>query len=146
METRALFETVHGQTESPTWNTWYAMRRRCRKSDDTSYPRYGARGISVCARWDDFRNFLADMGERPPGCSIERIDNSGDYEPGNCRWATPKEQANNRRARRLTKLTAAEVLAIREDPRTHREIAADYGISHPHVTRIKNRKVAFCVP
>lgn len=86
---------------SATYHSWSAARTRCENPAHKDYPLYGGRGIRVCARWrDDFSAFLTDMGERPQGRSLDRIDTDGHYEPGNCRWATPKEQAQNRRPRR----------------------------------------------
>jgi hypothetical protein len=89
--------TTHGLSGTRTYNSWCNMIRRCTHDNDPRYPEWGGRGITVCERWLDYPNFLADMGERPPGTTLDREDNDGNYEPGNCRWATPPEQMANRR-------------------------------------------------
>lgn len=98
--------TKHGHAREdkgdrhPLYRTWQGMRERCRDPGNVSYKYYGGRGITVCERWESFENFLADMGEKPsPDLTLDRIDNDGNYEPGNCRWATPEQQTKNRRLR-----------------------------------------------
>lgn len=91
--------TTHGKSKSPTFGIWAGLKTRCYNTRHHSYPYYGGRGITVCERWlNSFENFVADMGECPPELSLDRIDNDGNYEPSNCRWATRKEQAVNNRA------------------------------------------------
>jgi len=89
-------------TDSAEYHSWSGMKQRCKDKNKDGYKYYGGRGITVCGRWrDSFVNFLADMGRKPsPKHSIDRIDGDGNYEPGNCRWATPKEQFLNRKKRK----------------------------------------------
>ena len=88
--------TMHGMYDTKTYKSWANMIQRCTNSKSTWFHRYGGRGVVVCEEWLDFSNFYRDMGDRPTGLSLDRIDNDGDYTPSNCKWSTPKEQANNR--------------------------------------------------
>lgn len=99
---RKQFMKTHGQYKSVEYRTYKHMVERCTNESCKMYPHYGGRGISVCERWMTFENFLADMGVRPsPKHSLDRINNDGNYEPGNCRWATGSQQMRNTRRTRM---------------------------------------------
>lgn len=94
---------------TPTYNSWVGMKARCSNVKHASYENYGGRGIRVCDRWQDFENFLADMGVRPAGMTLDRYpNNDGDYEPGTCRRATGSEQYANQRPRTLKEKTSGK--------------------------------------
>lgn len=97
----------NGQKMPTEYRIWAGMKTRCLNKKSKPYKNYGGRGITICERWkDSFANFLADVGPRPKGMSLDRIDNDGNYEPGNVRWATHKQQANNRRQRKNTRFAS----------------------------------------
>lgn len=120
---------THGMTDTPEYRTWTDIKTRCYNTGRPEYPNYGGRGIRVCQRWlDSFDAFLSDMGERPSDRhSIERIDNDGDYAPGNCKWATAREQANNRRV--TVKVDGAPIADLA------RSTGIKYGTLHARATR-----------
>lgn len=90
----------HGMVGTPTYNSWAGMLQRCRDPSER-FAEWGGRGITVCDRWNDFNNFHQDMGARPPGMTLDRVEVDGNYEPGNCRWATRAEQNQNTRKNRF---------------------------------------------
>lgn len=131
-----------GKIMSRTYQSWINMKRRCVNFKDANYHHYGGRGIIVCQRWlDSFENFLEDMGEIPDKLTIERIDNNGNYEKSNCKWATFKEQGRNRRN---TKLTRLQVLRIREfiwAGIPHKELGVLFGVSRSTIQAISQSKI-----
>lgn len=98
MELPNLFQRRHGVSDTKIHRAWMGIRRRCENPKNAAWENYGGRGIRVCERWAVFENFMYDMGQPPsPTHEIDRIDVNGNYEPGNCRWITPKEQNRNKR-------------------------------------------------
>lgn len=89
----------HRVKRTPTYYSWASMKKRCTNPNEENYYLYGGRGITFCKQWDLFTNFLNDMGERPYGKTLDRIDPNGNYEPSNCRWATNLQQGRNKRKR-----------------------------------------------
>ena len=120
--------TVDGKY-SATYSSWQAMLARCRYSGRDNEARYAGKGIAVCERWKDFNNFLADMGERPAGKTLDRENGDDGYHPGNCRWATPCEQARNTKRNVLNFESAVEVAKLRLSGVSCAAISAQFGIS-----------------
>lgn len=125
--------TKHGMSATPEYTSWVTMKRRCMDERFHAYPRYGGRGIKVHDEWaNHFDAFYRDLGPRPEGTTLDRIDNLGDYEPGNCRWATPKEQANNRRSTRF--------VLVGGKAKTISDLAMSAGIKHASMySRLKRQ-------
>lgn len=137
-------------TNSPLYNAWEGMKQRCHNPRNPRFPRYGGRGISVCERWrNSFAAFAEDMGPKPtPKHSVDRINNDGNYEPSNCRWATSREQYDNRdeaRGSRLPQalLTEAGVYAIRRvwalKIFTSSELAKWFGVTRAAIGSVTRR-------
>lgn len=142
-ELTSINNSTHGKTRSPTHTVWMLMKQRCLNSKIPAYKKYGGRGITICDAWLTYEGFVADMGERPAGMSLDRYpDNNGNYEPSNCRWATPQQQARNRRSNAMitykgeTKCIAefAEQIGIDQDTlsaRLRRGLAVEDALTNP---------------
>lgn len=118
-----------GRKYSPTYESWQAMLARVRYPKRDVENKHCGRGIGMCERWKVFENFLDDMGERPKGTTLDRIDNDSDYTPDNCRWATPTVQARNRRNTKLDYAGALDIAKRMLAGERAKDLAAEYGIS-----------------
>ncbi len=132
------FDPVH-RNHSAYWS-WRSMRRRCLIPSYDAYKNYGGRGITICPEWSDFMVFLRDMGERPAGTTLDRIDNNGHYRPSNCRWATLLQQHRNTRAIKLSAVKAKQIRKLVARGHLHRNVALEFGISGPMVHRVVSNK------
>jgi hypothetical protein len=138
-DTASELSRTHGHTvaRSAEYSTWLALRDRCSNPRNRSFRNYGGRGISVCARWDSFENFLSDMGQKPSRLhSIDRVDVNGNYEPTNCRWATAAEQNQNTRAAKLDALSAVLIRQLRLRRVAIKDIAHAFGIDPSVASRV----------
>lgn len=108
----ALARGDDGRTNTPEWKVWHSMLQRCGQPSAQAYERYGARGITVCKRWRKFENFIADMGPRPEGMTLERTNNNKGYSPTNCVWATPTQQNRNTRTNHWLTVKGERMLLI----------------------------------
>lgn len=135
---------VHGHTvgrkQSSTYKTWRDMLKRCYTPSTSGFHWYGGRGIAVCGRWFVFANFLADMGERPPGLTIDRKDNDRGYDKQNCRWRTPKEQSRNTRATKLNEVSVALIRYMRRRGTKRGPLAHAFGVSVHTITTVVGRR------
>ena len=127
----------HGWGCTPTYRSWYSMLERCRNPRNASYENYGRRGISVCERWHDIESFVADMGPRPEGMTLDRINPDGNYEPSNCRWASVLDQQRSKRNVRCSIEIAQRIRAGEFNGMTNKEIASKFSFDASTVSRIK---------
>ena len=120
----------HGYFGTPTYRSWIGCKERCYNSNERSYPHYGGRGIKVCDRWlNSFENFLEDMGERPNGTTLDRIDTNADYTPNNCKWSTHEEQQKTRRPVKVTEEIALAVKKFVDQGGTKVAATKEFGLS-----------------
>lgn len=127
------FGFIHGGFRTGAHRSWRAMKNRCLNKNNKDWPYYGGGGIKICDRWLDFNNFLKDMGERPPGLSLDRIDNCGNYEPKNCKWSSVRDQRRNRRT--------AVLIEHNGQTKNQQDWARDLGLDISTIQRRRKRGI-----
>ena len=133
---------MHGLSKTPEYKVWAAMIRRCENEKSRFFYRYGGRGISVCGRWkNSFSNFISDMGRRPSNKhQIDRINNDGNYEPGNCRWATPSENVRNSTNTKLSMKKAKKIRELNSSGMTISDISKIYNVAGSTISDVVNNR------
>ncbi len=132
---------THGRSKTPLYNVWTSIIDRCTCPTAQGYKHYGGRGISICARWrNSFEAFSKDMGPRPLGASIDRINNNRGYSPKNCRWATSSEQNRNSRRTKLNPQAVQTIIAARANGETPRALATRFGVTRTTIYHVINGK------
>lgn len=140
-ELNSCWNIIHGQSRKTTYRIWDGMRRRCGDPQNPQYRWYGAKGVTVCDKWQKFAGFFEDMGERPPSMTIDRIDSNGNYEKANCRWSTMTDNLRNRSSVKLTVQKAQEIRdMLAAKAYTQKEIARFYGVDPSIISNINTNK------
>jgi hypothetical protein len=134
--TRLTHGHSHHSRRSPTYQSWMSMVQRCTNPARGNFKNYGGRGIVICERWRTFENFLADMGERPLGTTLDRVDVNGNYEPSNCRWVNAAAQSRNKRHAKLEPHEPAQIRWLRSSGYPRSSIAAMFEISESMVRAV----------
>jgi hypothetical protein len=131
----------HGGSKSRIYKIWAGMIQRCTNPNRQCFKNYGARGIYVCDRWMEFKNFMEDMGDPPAAYSLDRINNDGPYEPSNCRWANDCTQARNSRNTKLTEHGAFQIVAKSKEGMTKAALAREFGVSESLIRAVVQGEV-----
>lgn len=133
---------IHGEShdfKTPEYSSWIAMRTRCNDLNHSSSRVHGQRGISYCERWENFQNFLEDMGRKPSSNHVlERIDNDGNYELSNCKWEDVRIAGRHTRANKLTIKEAREIRMLHDNGYSQRDLAREFGVGQAHISKIIN--------
>jgi hypothetical protein len=132
---------MHGLRDTREYHAWAHMMQRCYNPNDRRFKIYGARGIIVCERWHEASNFLADMGTKPSARhTLGRVDNNGNYEPANCRWELPAQQARNRKTSKLTWASVHEIRMLSRRGYSQNELAQEFNVSQAMIWAVIHHK------
>lgn len=141
MRRKVVNKGLGGFNNNPTYRSWYTMLERCRNPKNASWPYYGAKGIRVCERWESLHAFIEDMGHRPNGFSLDRIDSRADYTPENCRWADRFTQNRNRTNNKLTETDVLRIRSSEFDGMRQADVGDVFGVSASCISRVRSKEI-----